>query len=570
MRWLLVSALALGVASAGDTDPTATAPIHLDVAVRDARGRTPDKLGVNDFTVTDGDRSLPVLSVKFVGPPSSSGGRVFAFFLDEFHVDRAAAERARTALANFVRDEIGPEDQLLALKPLDSLLTLRWTQDRDAVVGQISSFEGRLGDYEPRTPLEREVMAGAPARADDLRAQVAISALHALTTNLAQLPASRKALVVVSGGFVPRASRRGGTLLPTIDAVVRAANRSNVAIYPVTAVPAADPSTAESALLQRLARDTDGQVIDPTSDALRRLTADMRNYYLLEVSPPADGRFHSVVVKAGRPDFSIRTRPGFWAMSSDDIARARLAAEPLPPPPPALPALRTSRLIRPWIGQSRGANSGQTQLTVVWEAAAQASDSFGRPIMPSRVRIKALAANGSAVFEGIIAAPHGPVANATRAVFDAPPGRLRLQMSVEDAAAREIDAEVRDIIVVSLGGQIALGTPAIYRARTARAFKELLADAAASPAAGREFSRDERLLIRLPLYGDDRTVLSAALTGRRGQTLRSLPIEPAADAADRMIDLPLAGLAAGEYSLVFTASDDGREARETVQFRVTP
>jgi VWFA-related protein len=489
-------------------------------------------------------------------------------------VDRESALRVRSALTGFVRDEIGPDDQMLVLKPLDSLLTLRLTLDRDAVVDEIESFEGRLGDYEPRTPLEREMMAGAPARADDVRGQVAISALHALTTNLAQLPASRKALIVASGGFVPRAVRRGGTLLPTVDAVVRAANRSNVAIYPLNAAQITDPSDANAALLQRLARDTDGQVIDAAPGALRRVAAEMRDYYLIEVSPPADGRFHPVDVKAIRPGLSVKTRPGVWTVSSEDLARARLAVAPLPPPPPVLPALRTSRLIRPWIGQSRASVAGRTQLTVVWEATIQSAQSAGGPerrLPPSRLRVKALGADGTAVFEGVVAAStRGPAANATRAVFDVPPGRLRLQMSVEDAAGREIDADVRDVIVLPLGGPIALGTPAVYRARTTRAFNELLDDAGAPPAAGREFSRDERLLIRLPLYADETTVLRAALTGRRGQTLRDLPVALAAEAPERTIDLPLAGLAAGEYAVVITARHDSREAQETVQFRVTP
>ena len=47
---------------------------------------------------------------------------------------------------------------------------------------------------------------------------------------------------------------------------------------------------------------------------------------------------------------------------------------------------------------------------------------------------------------------------------------------------------------------VALGTPEVFRARNAREFRALEAQAAV-PVASREFSRTERLLIRFPAYG---------------------------------------------------------------------
>ena len=60
------------------------------------------------------------------------------------------------------------------------------------------------------------------------------SALNALAVHLGSLNSeARKTLVVVSEGL-PRVDRRRGLeSLPTIDTVIRSANRSNVSIYAV-------------------------------------------------------------------------------------------------------------------------------------------------------------------------------------------------------------------------------------------------------------------------------------------------------------------------------------------------
>ena len=100
--------------------------------------------------------------------------------------------------------------------------------------------------------------------------------------------------------------------------------------------------------------------------------------------------------------------------------------------------------------------------------------------------------------------PSAPVATAPqRLMFDAPPGKLELRLTVEEAGVGgTLDSEIRDIDVPDFTApQVALSTPRVFRARTAREFQTLAADAAAIPAAGREFSRTERLLIRFDAYG---------------------------------------------------------------------
>ena len=122
---------------------------------------------------------------------------------------------------------------MIVLRPLDSLLALRLTRDREAVLREIARFEGRLGQYEPRNTFERDFVAGVSSRVEATRAQIALSALHALATHLARISGARKSVVMLTEGFAPREVRRGGQLLPTLDAVIRVSNTANVSWYAV-------------------------------------------------------------------------------------------------------------------------------------------------------------------------------------------------------------------------------------------------------------------------------------------------------------------------------------------------
>jgi hypothetical protein len=190
--------------------------------------------------------------------------------------------------------------------------------------------------------------------------------------------------------------------------------------------------------------------------------------------------------------------------------------------------------------------------------------------------LTALGNDGAVVFEGPVA-PTGPGSfeepgvTPARAIFDVPPGRLRLRMSVQDAAAQVIDRDVREISIRDLRGAPAIGTPEILRARNAREFRALEANDAV-PVAAREFSRAEHLLIRFQAYGSggSEAAVAARLLGRGGQVVRELPLIQSSDAGRYAIDLPLASLASGDYAIEVAASSGGGDARDRIAFRVTP
>src|SRR5262249_24802055 len=135
-----------------------------------------------------------------------------------------------------------------------------------------------------------------------------------------------------------------------------------------------------------------------------------------------------------------------------------------------------------------------------------------------------------------------------------------------------LDTEMRDVTVPDMTAPTAsLGTPAVFRARTLRDYQQLKTDAAAVPIAIREFSRTDRILIRVPAYAGGTTApaMSVHLLNRAGQAMSELPATPAPTAGQEQIDLPLAALAPGEYVVEIKATAEGSEAKELVAFRVT-
>lgn len=631
---LLASALALALVQDGGGVPADPAQVSLPVVVRDARDRPVATLTAEDFQITDRAAPIRVVDARFIastparpdsagtaGAPGSDtgadvattlepGARLFALFLDEYHVAAADSARVRALLEDFVREQTTARDWFLVVKPLDPLLALSPTRGPSAALAAIASFEGRLDDYAPRTAFERELIAADPVRIDRARARIATSAVQAIATRLGQLGSTRKAFLIVGQEFeLPRAAGRlaeplpPSPPLPMIDAIVRAAERGSVSIStldpratPLTPVPAVPQSSERTrvtpsrgqgvaatdagiavsppeTLFAQLVRLTDGRAFRaPFDGALSSLAADLGDYYLLTLRGADDGQYHAVDIRLTRPGLRARARPGYWAPSAEALARSSRDAIDRRRALPALPLLRTSPLIVPWFGQER-LDADRTRVTFVWDPSPMRAGDRMRGFPPSRVVVTAKAADGATLYEGTIHALSSGMSTLATAAFDARPGRVRVEMSIQDASARELDTDVREVIVSAFPGVVGLGTPRVFRARTAREFNALASDLAAPPSASRTFARTERLLFRVPIHAGSSAaaaVVSAMLVTRSGHVMRPLPSRYATDAAFVTTELPLAGLAAGEYSVRWLASMGADEARETVLFRVIP
>jgi VWFA-related protein len=573
--------------------------------------------------------------------------RLFGIFLDDYHVRVGASVTVRDPLTRFIETQLGPSDMVGVMHPLTPLDSIRMTRNRSSITGAIQQFRGRKGNYTPENEFEQRYMYYPAETVERIRNEVSLSALKALIVHMGGLKEGRKALILVSEGYsnvlppqlrdqvagVPgsgnpnQGNPTAGLNDPNeqryaffasqdlefyMQGVWEAASQNNVAIYTV------DPRglaafefdvdqgvgietdrqflAATTNTLRDMAVQTDGRAILNRNDldiGMKQILHDSSAYYLLGYNSnltKSDGKFHAITVRVKRPGVQVRYRKGYWALTAENVAAVTAAKKPGAPPDVAA-ALATvnqparARLVRTWIGTSRGEN-GKTKVTFVWEPAPKLPGERqpANSEQPSRVSLMALGADGSAYFRGRVpdvavaslSPASGTAANGSatargpsRVTFEARPGKMQLRVSVEGAASQVLDSEIREIAVPDLtSAGVVLGTPEVFRARTIRDYQQLKADPDAVPAATREFSRTERLFIRISAYGPAGSTppVKARLLNRDGAAMTDLSVPALTAGADTaQIDVPVSGLAPGEYLVEITAGD----ARELVAFRLT-
>jgi VWFA-related protein len=650
--------------------------VRVDVILTDRSGNPIADLKPTDFDVAEDGKPQKIETFKFIkldggvadsikepvreiktdydeeAEAARDDVRLFAVFLDDYHVRRGSSLSVRKQLATFVENNLGPSDMIGVMYPLESTASVRMTRNHSAVMRGLQQFTGRKFEYEPKNQYEETYAHYPTETVERIRNQVSLSALKALIVHMGSLKEGRKALVLVSEGYtniIPPQMRNADSQQPGLgnpafgnplagvndpnedraswlagldmDSDLRevydTANKNNVAIYAVDprGLPGfefdinegvniqTDSTYLRSTMdtLRTLAENTDGRAIVNRNDlavGMKQITRDQSAYYLIgynSTQAPSDGKFHEIKVRVKRPGVQVRARKGYWALNAEQTARATAPPKPAVPKPVeaaiASAVARPSRasVVRTWIGTSRGEN-GKTRVTFVWEPLPKApGDRPDGRDEPARVSLMALTGDGSLVFRGRVpdvavasTAPASSVAaanasaspprGAQRVVFDAAPGKVQLRVSVEGSSSAVLDTETREITVPDLTApQPTLGTPSILRARTLPELNKLKADPDAIPTASREFSRTDRLVVRVPAYGPGGTMppLKVHILNRAGSAMSELPAAAAPKPGEQQIDLAVAALPPGEYVLEIKAGDQDGAAKELVGFRIT-
>jgi len=335
-------------------------------------------------------------------------------------------------------------------------------------------------------------------------------------------------------------------------------------------------------LLRVMADRTDGRAIVASNDpgpALQQMVRDAGTYYLLgytSTRSPRDGKFHEIRVRVNRPGVEVRARRGYWAMTAEEVERAtREPARELPSDVSgALGTMRANadtartRAVRTWMGAGRGAGE-LTEVTFAWAPAGGGRGGAPDQEQVDRVSIVATGAGGTEVYRGQAPAD-GERGGAV--TFDAPPGPLRIRVTPEDAAGRQVDADETtfDVPDFTAAGPT-LTTPFIYRARTARDIQQIRESASPVPAVTPSFSRVERVLIRFGAYGAGGTTpdLSIRLLNQLGDQIAALPPPRPAD-EEGLFEAQLAfgSFPPGEYLIEIAASAGEDVTRQLVAIRV--
>ena len=588
--------------SPSSTDPSPVT-VRINAVVTDGRGRSLADLKAADFELDDNGvpQKLQSVELRSIATQTSAGApidteaeeeraardpgvRVIALFLDEFNVSPGLdSQRVRDTATRFINEQLRPRDLLYVMKPMGPVNAIRFTRDRAAALGVVQKFEGRKGNYEPRTAFERQYFGRTPAAVESARVQIVTTGLRELTMRMGELQAARGALVLVSEGF----SRPGGAerrRLPDWQSLARAASHFNFPIYtidPRDPQPApsdsvnASPPDRNQVTLQTLAAQTGGEAVPDATGilpALARISRDLDTFYVLTYSPSqaTDGRFHPIEVRAKRKDALVRAPSGYWSPLSSEW-RSWLNRPSTPAPVAPTRALRRSRLIDVWYGFERGPD-GRLQVVVTWEPSMAVPRAQSRP---AAVGLKASTPDGAALFDADVA-PVDPAGDESgtrdRAVFPVSAGRVELDLTIRsgDGATIETAAQDLDVPVFRGAGPVLL-PPQLLRARTAREFRTLSAAPEAAPSPSRVFSRSDRLLIRVPAYNPDGApiVVSVAVVNLRGQKIRELARVGEQAAAMPQFELPLAFLAPGEYGVEVTVTSPTGSSRQLVRFRLT-
>jgi VWFA-related protein len=544
--------------------------VGISTTVTDRAGQPVMGLTLKDFELREDGVVQKLIAVE----PRRAEPRRIALLLDEFHVEAADSSRVRDAVTRFITEHLRAEDSVVVLRPLDSLTSIRLTTDRAQIGDAIRGFEGRKANLEPRSRLEEETLGRAPALVEAGRIQVVLSALRALTAQLGSAP-GRSAILLITEGFA-QPSRRLSTArgLPDFGIVERFANRFDVPVYAFDPRSALVEPDAAAVMLAKLVSETGGTLSrgEDLAGNLARAGTEIDGGYTLTYVPSHgdDGRYHPVQVAIVRREADARSRGGYVSVPSTEARRAmREAAWSGPILPTRL--LRRSPLIDVWSGVTR-ASVTEGRVVVTWEPGRNSVGTTRSNA--ARVTLKATTRDGSVLFEGMLTPIRvGSVADATaadRAEFDAPSGRVQLDMTILGVAGEQLDVDARDLEVPAMTGTTPLLLPAILIAtQSAREFREKAADADAAPDPSRQFRRTERLVIRVPAYASGTPVrVTARLLNRLAQPMRDLEALPDSDGVAQF-DLPLATLAPGEYYLLFSVPGPSGPVDQRVGFKIT-
>jgi len=356
MRWLAIFAVGLLVhLAAGQTAPAAIGPITTAVSARDQSGRAVNGLTTADFEVSeDGVKQQVTTFASITGgtasPAAGGADRIFIVLIDDLHLSALDSPRVRDVLKQ-IRD--------------------RLLRDTDLVVVVSTGYSSIAENlrYDPGhqrfNEAIRKVMGSGPggtASPDDrVRAHVALATAHELLVKARPLAARRKAVLYLSNGYdlgpavasayqaeqeryvretsfvnpfgQPATDVSAVDLTADLTEVVRAARRSNAALYPIDprgASAGPDINTRVSrpdwirqlqlteAPLQLLADETGGGCMCISNDFrtfLQRVDDETNDYYVIGYAPinrdPLKVQ-RRVEMKTNRPGVELTYRPEYW------------------------------------------------------------------------------------------------------------------------------------------------------------------------------------------------------------------------------------------------------------------
>jgi VWFA-related protein len=570
--------------------------VRVDVSVTGRNDEPVADLQASDFLVTEDDIPQTVETVQFIrldGQRKVDNGesleirgtgqalveaakedvRLFAIFLDDYHIDRhpTITIPLRRALESFV-EQLQPTDLVVLMDPLTTLDSLRYTRDKQQLLERVQKFEGRRGELFPvRSAVEEAQMT--QRNVWELRAGVSLSALEAIITHFGGIREGRKSVLFVSQG--PPVGMPGSVNYPRLDSALQAANRGNVTVHVLDPRPLGSAPFGGAEALRRLSSETGGRAIINTNNPEEGLTdviADASAYYLIGYAPTrqlSDGKFHKINVRVKRSGVRVSARRGYWAPTE-----AETNPEPVPPPDPALTgALRElvtpggpdRRVIDLWVG-TEPADYGLSMVNVSWEATSRSADT------PATMEVEPVTRTGASLYppQTIRTGPKESD-EPTVASFRLKPGSAALKVTLRTAGGSVLDRWTQSLAVPNYAeALLKIGTARVFRTRSLAESRAFDADPEPTPTASRRFRRTDRLVIDVPYLSElGDAIVDAKLTNREGRELAPLPLARSSPSGVARIVLPLASLAPSTYTVRVQVSTGTHTGAQAVAFTVS-
>jgi len=313
--------------------------VLLDAVVTDSRGNQILGLDKDDFVVKENGIAQPIDSVDYftnrqlLNEPESKAAfkvervhdqRYFVFFFDKPNSGGAFFDRlslARRGVKDFIHNQMKPTD-FAAVVSHDVRLKVYsdFTNDRQQLERAVDSTS-RFGlglthsNAEPGTP---SILRNDSSQIVDATGTV-YQALELLGNQLRPIRA-RKDIVLFSVGVVEPGEQiqNGMVVSPSryYDPMIRALNRADVTVYPVSLLENPDQPPFVHQTLERIAGDTNGQYFRYNTSfapALRQIDKLSNGYYLISYYTKArsGNGYQKVDVAVKNPEFRVRARQGY-------------------------------------------------------------------------------------------------------------------------------------------------------------------------------------------------------------------------------------------------------------------
>ena len=190
----------------------------------------------------------------------------------------------------------------------------------------------------------------------------------------------------------------------------------------------------------------------------------------------------------------------------------------------------------------------------------------------SQVTVMAVNDSEGPVYRGKVpaaAASATPSPGGGQTSFLITPGAAQVKVSAEGTGGGVLQSDLIDLAVPDFAKEPQIvGTPALFRARTARDLQALAAASNAQPTAARQFSRTEKLLLRVHVTGAEPTIRMMSRTGD-GMSPLHVRAAPPGSPFTHEVEVPLASLPAGDFLIEVKAGAAADSPRRLTGLKVT-